>query len=916
MRTLRLLVLSLALLGAAPASFTPYLVKDIRLASDPGSSNPEGFTPFGRLTLFQISGDRCWCTDRAGLWRSDGTASGTFRLMEAQQVVILGVAGDRAFFHYQDESYRWLLGVTDGTLRGTLPLVETLGSEELPGAWVPEQKLFYFSAEIPGGGHGVELWRSDGTPGGTYEVTDLAPGPDSSRPHALTAFHGRLYFAAGSTLWRSDGTAAGTVRIRDVEVRSSLQAVGSRLVFAGLDPEGAGLWASDGTPGGTRRIVGLFSYYGQPSFENPRVVRKRLFFFSRSSVAGPENLWVTDGTPGGTRKLTSFSNPDYWLAYPVASLGNRLFFWASDRAHSVDLWESDGTPKGTRRVLQDLCPNNSCLDFEASPLLSFRDRIYFRRQNGTFRPQLWTTDGTASGTRMVKDMPWTQEGPYAMGSSADRLFFAMYTSPYGYDSWSAAEVWATDGTTEGTVLLAEPWGRDFLIEGTVNRGVLFFSGQDDDTGVELWRSDGTPAGTQLVLDIANEDLGGSFPHGLMPMGESVLFFARDDQSYGSARGYGLWRSDGTEEGTLLLKRGMGTQTLWTSSANRVFFVPDKFRESLWTSDGTVAGTYRLTPSGVHCQKQISAPVLRLGSRVFFSAWSPTSGAEPWVTDGTPAGTRLLADLVPGRSGSYPTDFMVSAGKVWFSANLHLWKSDGTAGGTVALGPALQDLHPRTTFSGRVWFTGTDSKGLTELWATDGTAGRTGRIAVLKTVESLTVHAGRLWFLGDGRELWSTDGTAAGTRKLVLPADSFHLLMSDGARLYLADSQPALWVSDGTAGGTRKISDTGTKTGPWTSFSGRLYYISETGDFYTSDGTSEGTRPVRPDGEPRYARSLIHFGGRLVVGGYSGLWTSDGTEEGTRLLTASGIWEIAKAGPRLFFPLSEAATGRELWALHE
>jgi ELWxxDGT repeat protein len=342
---------------------------------------------------------------------------------------------------------------------------------------------------------------------------------------------------------------------------------------------------------------------------------------------------------------------------------------------------------------------------------------------------------------------------------------------------------------------------------------------------------------------------------------------------------------------------------------------------LWTSDGTPAGTYRLTPAGVRCQGPLSAPVTRLGSRVFFSAWFPPSGTEPWVTDGTPAGTRLLADLNPGRGGSNPGDFTVFAGKAWLTALRHLWKSDGTAKGTVAVGPELQDLHPRTTYGGRLWFTGLNGAGLTELWATDGTAARTERIATLRTVGSLTVHAGRLWFLGNGSGLWSTDGTAAGTRRLVdLPGSAFGSLLSDGARLYLTDASSALWVSDGTAAGTRKISDVGIQNGSSIAFAGRLYYASSEGAFYTSDGTAAGTRPVRSDGEPRGATSLLRLGDRLVaVDGHRALWRSDGTAEGTQRLTQPDeyrVGEIVKAGPHLFFAGWDAATGTELWAMHE
>lgn len=893
MRTIRLLllaVLSLALLGAAaPPSFTPYLVKDINPNPSPDSSNPSSFLTLGRLALFQVSGLWPWSLDldRKGLWRSDGTASGTYHLMPAEEIEGMVVAGGRCFFGFL-VSNRWYLGVTDGTLPGTFTLAETRPWWGNFGVWIPRQRIFYFLSSSE------ELWRSDGTPGGTYKVTDLPPGPSY-----LTSFRGRLYFTAGSGLWQSDGTAAGTVQVRAFPA-ASLQVVGSFLVFVGTDSQGSELWASDGTAAGTRRIADLTPGAGSTTFNAFKLVGKRLFFAATTSARGDE-LYVTDGTAQGTQRLTWFANPyalafDPWRLAPMAALGDRLLF-----ASGTELWSSDGTPRGTR-VLLDVAPGGAGL----SDFLQQRNRVYFRAGG------IWVTDGTAEGTRKLKDA-----GPELAGRwrwmadpAGDHVFLAVYEESFGIATW----LWATDGTAEGTAMLGFFADEALSFDGTVAGGALLFSGEDYDHGIEPWRSDGTPAGTGILVNIADTDAGGSSPHDFMTLGDSVLFFAGEDPGI-----YGLWRSDGTEAGTTSIDTPSRGLSVWTASATRAFFVT--VRSAMWTSDGTQAGTYRLTPAGVRCQGPLSAPVIRQGNRVFFSAWFPPSGTEPWVTDGTPAGTKLLADLNPGRGGSDPNDFTVFAGKAWFTALRHLWKSDGTAKGTVAVGPELQDLHPRTTYGGRLWFTGLNGAGSIELWATDGTTARTERTATLKSVESFTVHAGRLWFLGNGSELWSTDGTAAGTRKLVdLPASTIRSLLSDGARLYLTDSSPALWVSDGTAAGTRKISDLGLQNGSWIAFAGRLYYASSAGPFYTSDGTVAGTRPVRSDGEPKGATSLLRFGNRLVaVDDRRQLWQSDGTAEGTKQLstqTELTVGSLVRAGPWLFFTASEKATGAELWAMHE
>src|SRR5688500_6215148 len=77
--------------------------------------------------------------------------------------------------------------------------------------------VLYFSGKDAAGS---ELWRSDGTPEGTYRVADINPGGDSS-PSYLTAAGGYVHFIAtdgalGQEPWRSDGTAEGTVLVKDL----------------------------------------------------------------------------------------------------------------------------------------------------------------------------------------------------------------------------------------------------------------------------------------------------------------------------------------------------------------------------------------------------------------------------------------------------------------------------------------------------------------------------------------------------------------------------------------------------------------------------------------------------------------------------------------------------------------------------
>ena len=216
----------------------------------------------------------------------------------------------------------------------------------------------------------------------------------------------------------------------------------------------------------------------------------------------------------------------------------------------------------------------------------------------------------------------------------------------------------------------------------------------------------------------------------------------------------------------------------------------------------------------------------VGAVKFFAASDALHGVELWRSDGTAAGTYLVADIWPGMTGSSPTNLVAVYGEVFFSANdgahgRELWASDGTAGGTymvsdVAPGPYGSNPEYLTEVNGLLFFAANDGVSGTELWCSDGSAAGTRLVSDINpgagssSPQQLIDYDGYVYFFasnGAGSPaLWRSDGTATGT----IPVSNFggstplQMSVTDG-RLHILTNDTTVgyesWISDGTAAGT-------------------------------------------------------------------------------------------------------------------
>ncbi len=394
---------------------------------------------------------------------------------------------------------------------------------------------------------------------------------------------------------------------------------------------------------------------------------------------------------------------------------------------------------------------------------------------------LWKSDGTAAGTVLIK-----------AGGGSTRITVVGGTAFFVADEAATGnELWKTDGTAAGTILVKDinpgPGSSSPSAGGNVN-GTLFFSGYDPVHGRELWKSDGTAAGTVLVKDInpGTGDGGGGFGANV----NGTWFFVASDGTQ-----VGLWKSDGTAAGTVLVKSGMSAISELTNVNGTLFFVAnDSHGRELWKSDGTAKGTKMVKDinSGTSASRGgiggpgHSDPVAHSsnpqglvdfnGTLFFIANDGEAHGYEMWKSDGTAKGTVLVTDLYPSFTSGVRIQegkrLTIVTGMLFFSGNgpttgWQLWKSDGTAAGTVVvkqIDPDSDSLPENlTNANGTLFFSASDGTHGRELWRSDGTAAGTVLVKDINPgiAESnpalLTLSGGHLFFTADdgvhGVELW-------------------------------------------------------------------------------------------------------------------------------------------------------------------
>lgn len=538
-------------------------------------------------------------------------------------------------------------------------------------------------------------------------VVDLNPGVNWSYPSELLALGEQVVFMAndegrsgcwreggtwGCEPWVSDGTAVGTRMLADVDpgwmspvfseyldepeyLPANPVRIGRRLLFHFLAASGSldqEIWFTDGTPAGTGRLLSSRNRRHCPNLDycsmamtpvGDHYALVSIYAYYPELEENRVSLWLTNGTPGGTVHVASFKEMS-----PVTVLGERVLFFADDERHGLELWTSDGTIAGTR-ILRELRPGPVGVSLYHTQLVG--EELWFMADAGAAGTELWASNGSAAGTRLITTIPLDPNGlkPIDMTAAGNQLFFVINNT-----------LWVSDGSAAGT------------------RSLLSVTAPE-----ECWSNE-------------EQTLTCWRPTDLHTLGETFLFSVprfvprgTDPPTYDLMMD--IWTSDGTLAGTRPAPWMTSTSEYYDTYIATVdgrYIIRRAFHEN-----GSFMYEQLLSLDPADWSTIFLAEIGRPGSlmmqngRFFFSGSDPQHGSELWMSDGTPAGTRILQDINPGPADSQPQGYAPGSRALFFSADdgvhgYELWRLPLLALEPFPTTPILDSFNRRAGPLGLGW----------------------------------------------------------------------------------------------------------------------------------------------------------------------------------------------------------------------
>lgn len=543
---------------------------------------------------------------------------------------------------------------SDGTVNGTTSLVdfsnsglhERMSSEI--GMKVFDNKLFYYNVTGPTNTvDNTVLISYDGTTHtNIHTFTNVNYNNYFKKLYFKAEINGVLYISAthNQTMssWETDGVTVTASSF-------NLYSVGPFVVLNNVILFGKDQKLFSKTLAGTETSIYDFSNVKGLLPTKFTTLGGNVFFTATDDFEGSQ-LWKTDGTAPNTSRITSRGYTNTNGSDPtgfVSQLGN-LYFSANDGT-GIQLYKTDGTTPNTV-VTGDAIGKSGGVIFNGE---------YYYTLGNNFGDQLWKTDGTTATqifqvTNKIRNLT----------VSGSNIFFVTTTTSEG------EELWVSDGTVGNKQVL------DMATGGTLNTypqdlvdvdGTLYFTGIDLSKGTRgLWKSDGTFANTSVVF---SDD----YDISELTKFEDKLYFVLDNLFSGIEPK--LYNTTTDDFIAFDLNPNGGSEPYSFREMNGVlYFFTKSPNRALWKSDGTEVGTvlvYTLPTPDYYNQNSYPDQVFASSNKLYFS-YNPGYDARHWTYNGT---------QIDNLSASPYSNSIIIDDMVYFLSYGDLKETDGTDAGT-------------------------------------------------------------------------------------------------------------------------------------------------------------------------------------------------------------------------------------------
>jgi ELWxxDGT repeat protein len=379
-----------------------------------------------------------------------------------------------------------------------------------------------------------EVLRQHDEIDGLHLVGHGKPGQISLGQNALNASN-LLFFADKVKAWadflvsssqillygcRTGAGIIGRRFVQDLAMLTGAEVFASKSLVGGAALGGS--WDLTVSAGGESAPIGVFTEAAQKAYRDvlatPRLVKVvdglDLGILNGATGIGGEllftanvgsELWISDGTDPGTVLIKNFPEN---IDFPPTNVNGIAYFARDDGNNGVELWKSDGTATGTVSVSDINVGVDGSFPLER---VNVNGTLFFSAFDNTSGYELWNSSG--GGAFLVKDIIVGDgsSGPHDLTNVNGRLFFVADDKAASEIDTVSPKLWISDGTDGGTTVVKDPT-KDIInfsfLEGPIDPtkligvgNILFFEAGAFETGRELWRSDGTESGTFLVKDI-------------------------------------------------------------------------------------------------------------------------------------------------------------------------------------------------------------------------------------------------------------------------------------------------------------------------------------------------------------------------------------------------------------------------------